>query len=113
MPVKNRVIQAYRAASSYKSQREIEADIFRQAIDSLLAAGGAEPVQQVKAVADNRRLWMAVQAIITDPENALPMELRASIISISLSIQREMNRENPNLDFLVAMNENMVSGLLN
>jgi flagellar biosynthesis regulator FlaF len=49
--------------------------------------------------------------LVSDPENALPDTLRASIISVGLAVQREMQRDSPNFDFLIAVNENIAAGL--
>lgn len=111
MSAPNHAIQAYRAASVYKSQRDVEADMFRQVIDSLRAAEHAGFIHQVKAVADNRRLWMAVQAVISDPGNVLPAELRAAIVSLNLTMQREMHNEKPDIGFLVSVNDAILAGL--
>ena len=70
---------------------------------------GALP--RVRAIADNRRLWMTVSDLMRDPLNALPVELRASIVSVGLIVQREMDREAPDFDFLIAINENIAAGL--
>ena len=47
-----------------------------------------------------------------DPLNALPQELRASIVSVGLAVQREMDRDAPDFDFLIAINENIAAGLV-
>jgi len=111
MLAKNYAVQAYRTASNYKSQREIEADVFRLVIDGLKAASDHGSVQKAKAIADNRRLWVIVQSVVTDPFNELPENLRAQILSLSLAMQREMSVENPDLEFLIAVNELIVLGL--
>jgi flagellar biosynthesis regulator FlaF len=46
-----------------------------------------------------------------DPLNALPQELRASIVSVGAAVQREMDQEKPDFDFLIAINENIAAGL--
>ena len=46
-----------------------------------------------------------------DPLNALPQNLRASIVSVGLAVQREMDRDAPDFDFLIAINENIAAGL--
>ena len=46
-----------------------------------------------------------------DPANALPQSLRASIVSVGLAVQREMNRDAPDFDFLISVNENIAAGL--
>ena len=68
-------------------------------------------MQQIRALADNRRLWMMVTDLMIDPGNALPDPLKASIISVSRSVQREMEQEKPDFDFLISINENIAAGL--
>jgi flagellar biosynthesis regulator FlaF len=48
---------------------------------------------------------------LSDPPNALPTELRASIVSVGLAVQREMDRDAPDFDFLISVNENVAAGL--
>ena len=107
----NRATQAYQTATEHRSQREQEADVFRRASGALKAARRGGSLQQVSAIADNRRLWLAVSDLVRDPLNALPPELLASIASVSMAVQREMNRERPDLDFLIEINENFAAGL--
>ena len=104
-------IQAYKAASRYRSQREQEADVFHHAIAALKGAKGAAQIKQVRALADNRRLWLTVSNLLRDPSNALPDALKASILSVGLTVQREMEREQPDFDFLININENLAAGL--
>jgi flagellar protein FlaF len=107
----NHAIQAYRAASRFRSQRDQEADVFRRATAALKAAIGAGPIQQVRALADNRRLWITVLDLMRDPENNLPKPLRASIIAVGLAVQRDMDRESPDFEFLISINESLSDGL--
>jgi flagellar biosynthesis regulator FlaF len=108
----SRAIQAYKAASRYRSQRDQEADVFRQAIVALKRVReNASRIQQIRALADNRRLWMTVTDLMRDPSNSLPGPLRASIISVGLTVQREMDQERPDIDFLISINENIAAGL--
>ena len=69
------------------------------------------PVVQVRALADNARLWTTVIDLMRDPENALPAELRASIVSVGMAVQREMQRDAPDFDFLIGVNEDIAAGL--
>lgn len=103
--------RAYEAAAVHRSARDQEADIFRRAIGGLKAARDAGPVQRVRALADNRRLWMAVGDLMRDPANGLPLPLRASIISVGMAVEREMDREQPDLAFLIEINEHIAAGL--
>jgi flagellar biosynthesis regulator FlaF len=103
--------RAYEAAATHRSQREQEADVFRRAIGALKAARNGNALQRVRALADNRRLWMTVHDLMRDPENNLPSELRAAIISVGLTVQREMDLDSPNFGFLIEINENFAAGL--
>ena len=102
---------AYKAASVHRSQREQEADVFRRAIGALKAGQNGSPVARVRALADNRRLWITVQDLMRDPASTLPDTLRAQIISVGLTVQREMDRERPDFSFLISINEHMAAGL--
>lgn len=104
-------IQAYKAASRFRSQRDQEADVFRQATTALKGAKGAGAIQKIRALADNRRLWMMVSDLLRDSTNALPDVLKAGILSVGLTVQREMDQDAPDFDFLIAINENLAAGL--
>ena len=106
-----RAAMAYQAAAAHRGWRAQEADVFRRVTGALRAGRHAGPVARVRALADNRRLWLAVVDLVRDPDNALPEDLRAAIASVGLAVQREMNREAPDFDFLIAVNENMADGL--
>ena len=54
---------------------------------------------------------MMVTDLMVDPGNALPDPLNASIISVSRSVQREMDQDTPDFDFLISINENIAAGL--
>lgn len=102
MPTMNQAAQAYAAASGCRTQRQQEADVFRRAIGALKTARNGDAIRRVRALADNRLLWMAVTDLMRDPDNALPTELRASIMSVGLAVQREMDRDAPDFGFLIA-----------
>jgi flagellar biosynthesis regulator FlaF len=103
--------QAYRTAARYRSQRDQEADVFRHAIAGLKSARDAAEIQKIRALADNRRLWIMVSDLLRDPTNALPNALKASILSVGLTVRREMDREKPDFDFLISINEHIAAGL--
>ena len=107
----NRAIEAYRSATRLRSPRDQEAEVFHQTISVLRGARAAGPIQQVRALADNRRLWTTIIDLMRDPSNALPDSLRAAIVSVGITVQREMDQEEPNFDFLIAINEHMAAGL--
>jgi flagellar biosynthesis regulator FlaF len=111
MQTMTRAARAYQASSAHRNLREQEADIIRQAIGSLRAARSQGLIPQVKALADNRRLWTIVIDLVRDPSNGLPAPLRASIVSVGLAVHREMDKERPDFDFLIGVNENIAAGL--
>ncbi|MBV8914280.1 MAG: hypothetical protein JOZ05_14715 [Acetobacteraceae bacterium] len=103
--------RAYGAAASCRNLREQEADVFRRVNGALRAARSAGPIQRVRALADNRRLWSAVSDLLRDPANALPRELRAALVSVGITVQRELDGDKPDLEFLIAVNEHIAAGL--
>ncbi len=106
-----RAANAYRASTAHRSLRAQEAEVFLQALGSLRAARSAGPVQRVRALADNRRLWMAVMDLARDTRNALPEGTKAGLVSIALAVERETELDNPNFDFLIEMNQHVADGL--
>jgi flagellar biosynthesis activator protein FlaF len=111
MPSMNLAAHAYETAAGHRNQREQEADVFRRATGALKAARDAKAIPRVRAIADNRRLWLVVEGLMRDQANALPEQLRAAIVSVGLAVQREMDRDAPGFDFLIAVNENLIAGL--
>jgi flagellar protein FlaF len=111
MQTMTQAARAYQTATSHRSQREQEADVFRHTIGALKLARDAGPIPRLRALADNRRLWLTVTDLMHDPESALPMDLRASIVSVGLAVQREMDRDTPNFDFLIEINQTIAEGL--
>jgi flagellar protein FlaF len=102
---------AYAASASHRSLREREADVFRRTNAVLRRAREKGGISRVRAIADNRLLWTTLTNLLLDPDNALPAELRASIVSVGIAVQREMASAEPNFDFLLKVNENIAAGL--
>jgi flagellar biosynthesis regulator FlaF len=111
MHTQSRALRAYASADANRSTRDQEADVFRRASAALRAARAEGLVGRLRALADNRRLWIAVTDLVRDPENGLPTGLRADIASLGLAVQRVMDAPAPDLDFLIEVNENMAEGL--
>ncbi len=88
--------RAYReiADDDASAERENEAMALEHAI-TLLREGqekGMDSVEAVKARHFTRRLWYYFLDDLTMPENALPEELRANLISIGIWVLRELER---------------------
>lgn len=111
MTLAQNATKAYKMATEHRSLREQEADIFNRVNYALKSATGGRKLDLIRALADNRRLWSTLLDVMVDPENALPLELRASIISLARAVDREMTSVQPNLNFLIAINENIADGL--
>ncbi len=103
--------KAYQSAVRQRGLREQEADVFLRVNAGLRAAQRAESADPSRALADNDRLWIAVIDQMRDPGNALPPPLRASIVSIGLAVQREAALDEPDLAFLIGINEQLAAGL--
>ncbi len=99
MPNLNLAARAYAAASANRSTREQEADIFFLSVARLQSARQSGPAARVRALADNRRLWTTVTDLVRDDRNPLPPETRAGILSIGRTVQREMDADEPSIDF--------------
>lgn len=106
-----RALRAYATAAEARDGRAQEAELFRHANALLRRARNADARVRARALADNARLWNAVIHLLHDPANALPHGLRAAIVSVGLTVQREMRAQAPDFDFLIAVNENLAAGL--
>ncbi len=111
MPMLQKAVAAYRQSNEARSPREQEADVFRRATGALIASRDGTPLDRCRAIADNRVLWTTVIDLVRDPLNQLPVELRASIVSVGRSVQRALEQPSPDFDFIIAVNENMAAGL--
>ena len=103
--------RAYQARSADRGLREQEADVFRRATAALRQAQQGTEFDRVRAVADNRLLWSTLLMNLKDPQNALPENLRGSIISVGLAVERELSEPEPDLPFVIGINEQITAGL--
>jgi flagellar biosynthesis regulator FlaF len=106
-----RASNAYRASIAHRTLKAQEAEVFRIASGGLRAARNASPTQQVRALADNRRLWTAVLDLVRDPGNGLPEGTKAGLASLAMAVEREMDRDDPDFEFLIEMNQQIADGL--
>ncbi len=111
MPGFRDAARAYAASSARRSVREQEADVFRNVNGALRRGRDTGGLAQVRALADTVRLWTAVMDLLGDPENGLPADLRAGIISVGITARRIAQSPEPDFDFLIAVNENLAAGL--
>lgn len=103
--------RAYNTRSADRSLKLQEADIFLRATAAMRIALHGGALELTKAVSDNRLLWMSVVSALKDPSNALPNDLKASIIAVGMAVQRELAAVKPDLPFLIGINEHIIAGL--
>ena len=85
--------------------------MFYDAARALRAARDGPPYEQAQAVEQNQRLWCKVIELLRSADNQLSAELRSSLISIGLSAQQEMARDDPDFSFLIGLNETVAQSL--
>jgi flagellar biosynthesis activator protein FlaF len=103
--------RAYRRSADNRNLRAQEADVFRRATGALRAASDATPTDRMRALIDNRRLWNMVVCVVRDPDNQLQPIMRATLVSVGATVQREMDSPSPDFNFLIAVNEIIAAGL--
>jgi len=103
--------RGYGATQRARTLREQEADVFRRVNYTLKAAIHANAIEKARALSDNRRLWLAIEAALINPENQLPQETRVSILRLGRLIQKELDAQEPDFNFLINMNDQMIAGL--
>lgn len=98
--------------------REVEAAAFMKAAVLLEEAKSKTDNIQAysQALRFNHLLWTIIQADITDPENKLPPELLANIMSLSIFVDKQtakaLRSSNPaDLESLININRNLAAGL--
>ncbi|HBB56276.1 MAG TPA: flagellar biosynthesis regulatory protein FlaF [Hyphomonadaceae bacterium] len=111
-------IQAYqKTANKVQSQKQIEYRAFAKATGALSEAKTA-PETDFRFVAEaldlNRRLWSLLAVDCANPENKLPEQTRASIISLSIYVRRHSSlamRNRQAIDDLIEINRRIMAGL--
>ncbi len=85
-------LRAYeQAAQRVESPRDLEYRLFGVVTRSLMEAALLDHTQigaRMEALDWNRRMWFTLAACCQQPENALPVPLRAQIVSLSLWVGR-------------------------
>ncbi len=111
-------LQAYQKAATHaESPRDAEYRLFGQVTRALMAAAQVDPSDmrtRIDALDWNRRIWSALATDCSAPENTLPVELRAQIISLSLWVSRHTSavmRREEEIQDLIDINRIMMQGL--
>ncbi|MFO0467109.1 MAG: flagellar biosynthesis regulator FlaF [bacterium] len=103
--------RAYRMTRQATDPREQEADVVRRVTYALREALEQEGIARARAIADNRRLWIALEASVRHPANQLPQETKISMLNVGQAVLREMESQAPDIGFLIEVNEQLAAGL--
>ncbi|MFN7307405.1 MAG: flagellar biosynthesis regulator FlaF [Alphaproteobacteria bacterium] len=103
--------RAYQMTRQALDPREQEADIVLRVTGALKAVRDQQGIARARAVADNRRLWIALEASIRHPANQLPQETKVTMLNVGRAVLREMERSDPDIGFLIEVNEQLAAGL--
>ena len=111
-------LQAYQqAATRAETPRETEYRLFGQVTLALMEAAKCEPADirgRIDALDWNRRMWSILGTACSDPANALPEQLRASIISLSIWVGKHTSlviRNQEDFEPLIEINRMIMQGL--
>ena len=101
------------------SPREVEAMAFTKA--ALLLEDAKKHTQNIeeysKALRFNHLLWTIIQADLTEPDNQLPPEIKANVMSLSIFVDKQTTKglAAPTVDVfesLININLNISEGLM-
>ena len=76
------------AAAPVRTARDAEYAVFASVTHALRAADGADYPALARAVTDNQRLWGALAEDLMSEANALPVALRANLISLAEFVRK-------------------------
>lgn len=100
------------------SPREVEAMAFTKAAllleEAKTQTGSIE--EFAKALRFNHLLWTIIQADLTEPDNQLPPEIKANVMSLSIFVDKQTTKalrtsQASDLDVLININRNLAAGL--
>jgi flagellar biosynthesis regulator FlaF len=103
--------RAYQATRQAMNPREQEADVFRRVTGALKTGLEHDGIARARAIADNRRLWIALEASVRHPANQLPQQTKLAMLGLGRAVLKEMENTKPDLAFLIEMNEQLAAGL--
>ncbi|MBL8577517.1 MAG: flagellar biosynthesis regulator FlaF [Mesorhizobium sp.] len=102
---------------SVADAKDRERQLLTRSIDMLVAARGVgtDSLEAVEAIHFLNRVWSTLVEDLGSPENALPKELRANLISIGLWLLREAEDvrqgRSDNLDGLIEVSQIIRDGI--
>lgn len=97
--------------------RDTEYRLLAQVTAAMIAArdnSSKDLRDTIDAVLWNSRIWSAFRVDLSAEDNQLPKDLRASLLSLSIWVEREAHAVmdgQSNLDALIEVNRNIMAGL--
>ena len=111
-------LQAYqRAAEQAEEPRQVEYRLFGLVTRALMEAAERDDKDvggRIKALHWNRRLWTTLAGDCANPDNALPVQVRANIISLGLWVDKHTSavmRREEQIQPLIDVNRMIMQGL--
>lgn len=110
-------LAAYQKATTIIEQpRDTERRLMNQVTGNMIAArdAGMTGVKLMPVLHHNREVWSAFSSACSAQGNGLPNELRASIMSLALWVDRhtsEVVAGNEPIDDLIELNREIIEGL--
>ncbi|EKE43784.1 flagellar FlaF family protein [Oceaniovalibus guishaninsula JLT2003] len=101
-----------RASSALRTPQAVEYDVFARVTAALRRAD--DPIERIRALHDNRRLWQHLAVSVADSDNALPADLRARIFYLAEFTVQHTSKcmfEDASADVLVDINTAIMRGL--
>ncbi len=112
-------MMAEEAKFKFDNKREMDAAAFSQAAYVMDQARQKLDDKELgeRALKYNQMLWSIVQADVSQSDNALPEELKANLMSLSIYVDKQTTKglSNPSdelFDGLISMNLNIAEGLM-
>jgi flagellar protein FlaF len=113
-------LQAYQKAAEQAEQpKQTEYRLFGLVTRALMEAAEADETdfsRRMKALHWNRRLWTTLAGDCASPDNALPVQVRANIISLGLWVDKHTSavmRREEQIQPLIDVNRIIMQGLAN
>jgi flagellar protein FlaF len=99
-----------------ENSRDVEYRLLAQVTGSLVKAKDQPDnvKKRVESAIWNRDVWSALRVDLCSDQNKLPQDLKASLVSLSLWIERETNAVidgKGDIEALIEVNRNIMSGL--
>jgi flagellar protein FlaF len=111
-------LQAYQqAATRAETPRDTEYRLFAQVTRALIEAAKLDPANiggRIDALDWNRRMWSVLGSDCQSSTNGLPPQLRASIISLSIWVNKHTSlviRRQEEIEPLIEINRMIMQGL--